>query len=413
MTRHKKDPSLRIIFFVLLAVVAAVYGGYRVYDRLETNSARNLAMAAPQELEEARTLIDSGKLEEAREILQPVLEHVNDPAISPRALTLLADLEIAKGDKTKALGALKEALDAYPGNPERPALAIKYAGLLEETGESEEAVTVYREVGETAPPELRAPALTELGKLAAEKDELVEARDLLRRATADAPWDTHTWNSAIDALGQVNVALVFAARKTPESEMYAVDSGDTLTDIGNKLNVTQGMLMRANGLDEGSMLHVGQGLKYTPKDFRIVIERSTCRLFLLDSDGIFKRYYCGLGREGHETTLGSYKIGNKQKDPTWYKPGGGPIPPGDPSNELGTRWMPLVPLQEGLPQDLGIHGTIAPDTIGQFSSSGCARMLPDEVEELYDLVVRSTPVDIVEDFPGPRALETEKPSDVE
>jgi lipoprotein-anchoring transpeptidase ErfK/SrfK len=104
----------------------------------------------------------------------------------------------------------------------------------------------------------------------------------------------------------------------------------------------------------------------------------------------------GLGKEGHETALGSYKIGNKEKHPHWHKKGQEPIPPGDPRNELGTRWMPLVPLEKNLPEDLGIHGTIAPDTIGKHSSHGCARMHNEDVEELYDLVVRSTPVDIVE-----------------
>ena len=103
---------------------------------------------------------------------------------------------------------------------------------------------------------------------------------------------------------------------------------------------------------------------------------------------------------GHETTLGSYKIGNQAKDPPWYKPGSAPTPPGDPNNGLGTRWMPLIPLQDGLPTDLGIHGTISPETIGKFSSHGCARMHREEVEELYDLVVRSTPVDIVETYAG-------------
>lgn len=83
-------------------------------------------------------------------------------------------------------------------------------------------------------------------------------------------------------------------------------------------------------------------------------------------------------------------------DPTWFKPNAGPIPPGDPRNELGSRWMPLVPEREELPTDLGIHGTIAPETIGEHSSSGCARMHNADVEELYDLVVRSTPVEIVE-----------------
>jgi lipoprotein-anchoring transpeptidase ErfK/SrfK len=141
-------------------------------------------------------------------------------------------------------------------------------------------------------------------------------------------------------------------------------------------------------------------MKYTPKDFRIVIERSRCRLFLIDKDGLFKRYPVGLGKPGHETTLGSYKIGNKEKNPVWHKLGVGPIPSGDPANELGTRWMPLVPDREGLPRDLGIHGTIRAETVGQYTSNGCARLYSQGVEELYDLVVRSTPVDIVETFSG-------------
>jgi lipoprotein-anchoring transpeptidase ErfK/SrfK len=99
---------------------------------------------------------------------------------------------------------------------------------------------------------------------------------------------------------------------------------------------------------------------------------------------------------GYETTLGKYTIGNKQKDPTWFKPGSAPVPPGDPHNELGTRWMPLVPAEPGLPTDLGIHGTIAPETIGQYKSHGCPRLRKEDVEELYDLIVRSTPVEIVE-----------------
>jgi hypothetical protein len=58
--------------------------------------------------------------------------------------------------------------------------------------------------------------------------------------------------------------------------------------------------------------------------------------------------------------------------------------------------MPLMPQEEGLPTDLGIHGTIEPASIGQYKSHGCPRLLKEDVEELYDLVVRSTPVSIVE-----------------
>ena len=60
--------------------------------------------------------------------------------------------------------------------------------------------------------------------------------------------------------------------------------------------------------------------------------------------------------------------------------------------------MPMVPEEEALPTDLGIHGTIAPETIGTYASSGCPRMYKEDVEELYDLVVRSTPVFVVDTY---------------
>ena len=126
------------------------------------------------------------------------------------------------------------------------------------------------------------------------------------------------------------------------------------------------------------------------------VERTTARLYLLDKDGVFQVYRCGLGKPTNPTTPGRYRIGNKEKDPTWHKPGSAPIPPGDPGNELGTRWMPLIPEEESLPTDLGIHGTITPDSIGKYLSMGCPRLHNEDVEELYDLIVRSTPVTIVD-----------------
>ena len=179
-----------------------------------------------------------------------------------------------------------------------------------------------------------------------------------------------------------------------------VQKGDTLTGIGNKLNTTQGMLTRANGITDPSKLRLNQQLRYTPKDFTIIVERSRCRIYLVDKGGVFKKYSTGLGKPNYQTTLGSYKIGNKEKNPTWHRPGQAPVPPLDPENELGTRWLPLVPDEEGLPTDLGLHGTIHPESIGSYSSKGCPRMLRDDVEELYDLVVRSTPVRIVEHWDG-------------
>jgi lipoprotein-anchoring transpeptidase ErfK/SrfK len=299
---------------------------------------------------------------------------------------------------------LATAIERYPGAPEYPQASLKYARLLEAAGRFEESNAIYTRLRESAPPAYRGGAISGLARQAERDGKTELARDLYKLAVKESAWGSEQWTEAADSLGALNVAAIFSSKPTSDSKVYRVEAGDNLTAIGMKLNTTQGLLMRANNISDPTTLRISQNLKYTPKDFHIVIERSTLRLFLMDNDGLFKVYKVGLGRPGQDTTLGRYRIGNKEKDPTWHKPGAGPIPPGDPRNELGTRWMPLIPEEEGLPNDLGIHGTIEPETVGKYTSMGCPRLLAAEVEELYDLIVRSTPVAIVEKFDPDVAL---------
>jgi len=416
--KKRKEVSLTKIFFTVVVLAGVGLGVSYLKEYVNIGS---LSLSSPdanlESLAEARELYHQGDLAKAQEALEPLAQS-GDDAAGPQAAILLARLYEDQGESAKAVGLLEEAYGDYSASPDYARVAVAYAKALENAGSLERATAIFREVRDSAPPELRAPALTGLGRQAERKNDLYAARDLYREAADDAKWDSPAWNEALDALGEINTGLIFAPMKTPESKVYMVERGDSITAIGNKLNTTQGLLMRANGLNEHSILNINQQLKYTPKNFKIIIERSKCRLFVVDKDGIFKRYKVGLGKPGHETALGSYKIGNKEKDPIWHKPGEGPIPPGDPRNELGTRWMPLVPDQEGLPPDLGIHGTIRPETVGYYSSNGCARLLPDDIEELYDLVVRATPVEIVEAYPGtepatpdtkPAVYESEEP----
>lgn len=398
-SKRKSEPNLKVIILIILVVLAGGYGLWRFASGAgpaTLGAGLTANPSAETELNQARDLIAASTPDAARPILERLVSRSKDPVIGPQALTLLATLETNAGRKEEALQLLEKAANQFPGSPERPAAAARYAQALEEAGQTEQAVTLFRELSENAPPGLRAPALTGLGRIKERAEDPVGARDLYREAVEDAPWNSEAWNEAADALSQANVTLAFSPKETPESKYYVIEKGDNLTNIGIKLNTTLGLLTRANNIDESTQLRLGNRLKYTPKDFRIIIERSTCRLFLIDDRGLFKRYFVGLGMPDHQTALGSYTIGNKQKDPTWFKPGAGPVPPGDPANELGTRWMPLVPAEAGLPTDLGIHGTIAPDTIGKYMSHGCPRMKREDVEELYDLVVRSTPVKIVE-----------------
>lgn len=394
---RKKDNSLTKIVFILFALILVGFSVYKAAGWLRSatkGKVPRLTAVSADALSQAADLYSRGEYPKARETLQPLMAKTP----SNESALLMAKIETAAGNGPAALELLQKAYQNAKTTPNFADVAVAYANALEVAGRFPDAIAVFEEVRNSAPPELRAPALAGLGRQAERDKDLLKARDLFRQAINDARWNSDAWNEAADALGRVNVTLIFSPGETPESKKHTVVKGDSITSIGNALNTTQGLLTRANGIDEKTRLNLGQLLKYTPKDFRIVIERATCRLFLLDKDGLFKRYYVGLGKPGHETTPGTYKIGNKEKDPIWHKPGAGPIAAGDPGNELGTRWMPLVPDQEGLPKDLGIHGTIRPETIGTFASNGCARMHKEDVEELFDLVVRATPVEIVETF---------------
>lgn len=347
-------------------------------------------------VEQAREKLRAGDKTGAKALLDPILAGTGDAALLPGALIVSADVATTNGDTTTASSLLDRVLKEFAGAPEAPLAQARYARVLETSGRAAEAEAIYTRLKDSAPKGYRAAALSGLGRKAEAAGDLVAARTLYRQGLNDAAPNAPEWDEALDHLGRLNVAMIFSSAELPESKFYTVEKGDSLNGIGVKLNTTQGLLIRANGLNDAARLHLGQRLKYTPKDFRIVVERSTCRIFLLDNEGIFKRYRTGLGMPGHETTLGSYTIGNKEKDPVWHPSGRPMVASGDPKNELGTRWMPLVPAAPNLPDDLGIHGTIAPETIGQYKSHGCPRMLKDDVEELYDLVVRSTPVQIVD-----------------
>jgi len=411
--KPRRSPLPRIFAVVLLLGAAAFVAYYFLATPLHNpgDVATTTSTTAPAEttptgaappmesgdpVTQATKRLRSGDLAGARALLEPIVAGQGDANLLPQALLVQAEVETASNNADLALALLERALREFPSSPSAPEASAHYARLLEAAGRSTEAEAIFSKLQASAPKGMRAPALSGLARKAERGGNLIEARDRFREALADAQAGTPGWEEALDGLGRLNVALIFSPAETPESKYYAVERGDNLTGIGIKLNTTQGLLLRANGLGEDARLNLGQRLKYTPKDFRIVVERSTCLIYLLDNEGIFKRYRTGLGMPGHETALGKYTIGNKQKDPVWHPQGKPPVASGDPNNELGTRWMPLVPAAPSLPDDLGIHGTIAPETIGQYKSHGCPRMLKENVEELYDLVVRSTPVQIVD-----------------
>lgn len=125
----------------------------------------------------------------------------------------------------------------------------------------------------------------------------------------------------------------------------------------------------------------------------ILINRGTFTLTLF-SKGRRRNFRVAVGQPAHPTPAGSFRITDKQVNPTWYPPdspwaaGVGPVPPGS-GNPLGTRWMGT-----SYPA-IGIHGTPVPSSLGTRASHGCIRMSIPEAEYLFSQISIGTPVVIV------------------
>src|SRR5689334_6646942 len=119
----------------------------------------------------------------------------------------------------------------------------------------------------------------------------------------------------------------------------------------------------------------------------IIIDTPNTYLYLVMGGGKAMRYGIGVGREGF-TWSGVKTIERKAEWPDWTPPPEmihrQPYLPrfvaGGPSNPLGARAMYLSGSV------YRIHGTNAPSTIGGQVSSGCIRMVNDDVIDLYNRV---------------------------
>ncbi|WP_264049682.1 L,D-transpeptidase [Methylobacterium flocculans] len=132
----------------------------------------------------------------------------------------------------------------------------------------------------------------------------------------------------------------------------------------------------------------------------IVIDPRAHHLLLVQPNGRARRYGVGVGKQGFSWS-GASTVNSKQMWPDWYPPKemiartpklaksvsqlqSGLGVPGGASNPLGAR---AHYLWQGKKDTLyRIHGTLEPDSIGKSVSSGCIRMINQDVIDLYGRV---------------------------
>ncbi|MEX6504738.1 L,D-transpeptidase [Jiella sp. M17.18] len=146
----------------------------------------------------------------------------------------------------------------------------------------------------------------------------------------------------------------------------------------------------------------------------IIVDSQKKYLYFVEGGGRATRYGVGVGREGFGWS-GLMKVGRKAEWPGWTPPkqmiarerrNGHIIPaymPGGPGNPLGARAMYLY--HGGNDSLFRIHGTNQPWTIGHEMSSGCIRMMNQDVEHLYSRVAVGTKVIVIgPDGSGPKGV---------
>jgi lipoprotein-anchoring transpeptidase ErfK/SrfK len=134
----------------------------------------------------------------------------------------------------------------------------------------------------------------------------------------------------------------------------------------------------------------------------LVVDPDNRFLYHVLAYGLAKRYGVGVGRAGF-AWAGSARIGMKRRWPRWVPPremvdrderarkwvNG---QPGGPDNPLGARALYLY--SGGKDTLYRIHGTNDPKSIGLAMSSGCIRLLNEDVAELFENVIVGTPVTV-------------------
>jgi len=196
--------------------------------------------------------------------------------------------------------------------------------------------------------------------------------------------------------------------------VYMVVKVDTVRLVAAKLGVTEQHLRSMNCLDAKAYLKIGQKLAYNnrkiiPQQIKdgIIINIPDRTLYYFQQGVLVASLPVALGsvtkneKYVWQTPVGKFRITAKVKDPTWTVPPSiqtemgehgkevvRRVPPG-PENPLGK-----YAIRTSIPGIL-IHSTTRPSSIYSFSSHGCIRLSPSQMEELFPQIKVNTRGEII------------------
>jgi LysM repeat protein len=158
---------------------------------------------------------------------------------------------------------------------------------------------------------------------------------------------------------------------------YRVQPGDTLDGIAQRCNVPSELLAKINGIRDAQQLVPGQELKIIPGPFEAVVDLSRYELTLFVHDRYAGRFSIGVGLDQPQLE-GTFMVREKRLNPL-YRGQDRVFTGDDPNNPLGRRLLDLG-------NQVAIHGTDNPRSIGRTEGQGVIRLAERELCDVYDIL---------------------------
>jgi lipoprotein-anchoring transpeptidase ErfK/SrfK len=171
---------------------------------------------------------------------------------------------------------------------------------------------------------------------------------------------------------------------TPERDGLALDRASARRDLSAALTGGADQVTATTSVTKPAVTS-------SSFDRLLYLDQSARRVALIDGGEVVRSWPVAVGMGGSPTPTGTFTVGAKRYEPTWYNPAqdrwGSDMPaqmgPG-PDNPLGARAINWN--RNGRDTLIRFHGTPNEDSIGEAASRGCVRMFNADVIELYDLV---------------------------
>jgi len=381
--RRRKRTARIVASLVLVSVVGA--GGWLLWQRFGPApwAGTNEAVSPSGGVAEAA----SGVIAEAVFEPAPDNQRAEDEVLAPVGRAAAPDTQPIAAPSDAASGGVERGSEPEVSTTQ-PAAPVSAAG--EQTARREAVAPQAAGAAEklSANPRIDASLRRyQAGEVIAARNELNRMLEISRDAAEQAELRRH--------LERIADATIFTRQPRADDPLmatYTIQAGDVLLNVGREFKVPHEVIMMINGIENPARIRAGQKICVPRGPFHARIYKSRFRMDVYLQDLFVRSFPVGLGVD-QGTPEGKWVVKERLLNPTYYPPASAAlkriIPPDDPTNPLGERWIGLRGIEGGAvgQEGYGIHGTIEPESIGKAVSLGCIRMHNEDVEFLYKLML--------------------------